>query len=38
MAYTFAQPKATERRTAQYFEMLGHRGISQDGWYAVTLP
>ena len=25
MAYTFAQPKATERRTTQYFEMLGHR-------------
>ena len=22
----------------QYFEMLGHRGSYQDGWYAVTLP
>src|SRR5262245_30412039 len=36
MAYTFADAKAASRRTLQYFEMLGNRGIYHDGWTAVT--
>ena len=36
MAYTFADAKAPSRRTLQYFEMLGNRGIYHDGWTAVT--
>lgn len=31
-----ADPKAKLARGAQYFEMLGHRGIYKDGWKAVT--
>jgi arylsulfatase len=31
-----ADPKAGVARGAQYFEMLGHRGIWSDGWKAVT--
>jgi arylsulfatase len=31
-----ADPKAKLARGAQYFEMLGHRGIWADGWKAVT--
>ncbi|MGV8997004.1 MAG: arylsulfatase [Parvibaculaceae bacterium] len=31
-----ADPKAKLARKAQYFEMLGHRGIYKDGWKAVT--
>jgi arylsulfatase len=39
MAYTFAPAAAAEpsRRDAQYFEMMGHRGMYVDGWKAVTL-
>jgi arylsulfatase A-like enzyme len=33
---TFADPEARLDRGAQYFEMLGHRGIWMDGWKAVT--
>src|SRR5206468_3033193 len=33
---TFADPDARLERGAQYFEMLGHRGIVKDGWKAVT--
>ena len=36
MVYTFNDPKAQERRTTQYFEMCGNRGIYSDGWMAVT--
>jgi arylsulfatase A-like enzyme len=36
MAYTFGDAKAPSRRTLQYFEMFGNRGIYQDGWTAVT--
>lgn len=32
----FSDPKAKLTRGAQYFEMLGHRGIWKDGWKAVT--
>ena len=33
---TLASAKATPARAVQYFEMLGHRGIWQDGWKAVV--
>ena len=36
MAYTFNDAKAPSRRTLQYFEMFGNRGIYHDGWTAVT--
>jgi arylsulfatase A-like enzyme len=35
-AYSFDDPKAADRRTTQYFEMLGNRGIYHDGWMACT--
>lgn len=31
-AYTFADAKAPERHTQQYFEMLGNRAMYKDGW------
>jgi len=36
MRYTFDDAKAESRRTLQYFEMFGNRGIYHDGWTAVT--
>jgi arylsulfatase A-like enzyme len=36
MVYSFASPNAGERRTTQYFEMFGNRGIYHEGWTAVT--
>lgn len=36
MAYTFDDPAAPDRRTTQYFEMFGNRGIYHNGWSAVT--
>jgi len=36
IAYTFADANAPSRRTLQYFEMLGNRGIYHEGWTAVT--
>jgi arylsulfatase len=36
LAYTFDEPDAASRRPAQYFELMGHRGIWADGWKAVT--
>ena len=37
LAYTFDAPAdGTTRKTVQYFEMLGHRGIVHNGWKAVT--
>ncbi|MEW6250454.1 MAG: arylsulfatase [Planctomycetota bacterium] len=36
MLYTIADPAAQSRRTTQYFEMFGNRGIYHDGWTAVT--
>ncbi len=40
MLYTFdaAQARAPSRRRTQHFEMLGHRGIYHDGWFANTTP
>ncbi len=36
MRYTFDDAGAADRRTTQYFEMVGNRGIYHDGWTAVT--
>lgn len=36
MAYTFDRPDAPTRKHAQYFEILGDRGIWHDGWKAVA--
>ncbi len=37
MNYSFEDPKAEDRRTVQYYELFGNRGIYADGWTAVTL-
>ncbi|MCK9543627.1 MAG: arylsulfatase [Novosphingobium sp.] len=37
LAYSFAEPRAPERHTVQYFELFGNRGIYADGWKAVAL-
>ncbi len=37
MAYTFDDAKAKDRRTTQYFEMLGNQGIYHDGWMASAI-
>lgn len=36
MLPTFANAGAPERRTTQYFEMLGNRAIYNDGWMAAS--
>ena len=36
LARTLSSADATPARSVQYFEMLGHRGIWQDGWKAVV--
>ena len=36
MAYTFDAPDEPTRKGVQYFEMMGHRGLYEDGWKAVT--
>lgn len=36
LRYSFDDPQAPDRRTTQYFEMIGNRGIYCDGWTAVT--
>jgi len=36
MLYSFNDAKAADRRTTQYFEMFGNRGIYHEGWTAVT--
>jgi arylsulfatase A-like enzyme len=36
MLDTFTEAYAPSKRKTQYFEMLGHRAIWQDGWVAVT--
>jgi arylsulfatase A-like enzyme len=40
MAYSFdkANADASSKRTTQYFEMGGYRGIYREGWYACTTP
>ena len=36
MVYTFARAKAPGRKSTQYFDNNGSRGIYHDGWYACT--
>jgi arylsulfatase len=36
MLYSADAPKAADRRTTQYFEMFGNRGIYHQGWVACT--
>jgi arylsulfatase len=36
MLYSFDDGDAKSRRTTQYFEMMGNRGIYHDGWMATT--
>ena len=36
MLYAAADAKAADRRTTQYFEMFGNRGIYHSGWVAAT--
>jgi arylsulfatase len=36
MRYCFDDAEAPERRSTQYFEMVGNRGVYHDGWTAVT--
>jgi arylsulfatase len=36
MAYSFADATAPGRKTTQYFENNGSRGIYHDGWYAAA--
>jgi arylsulfatase A-like enzyme len=36
LRYTFDEPDAPERRTTQYFEMVGNRGVYHEGWLAGT--
>ncbi|MGR9475968.1 arylsulfatase [Rhizobium leguminosarum] len=40
MAYTWDKANATapSKRTTQYFELIGNRGIYHEGWYANTTP
>lgn len=38
MVYTWDDAKAKGRRTTQYFEMFGNRGIYHEGWFACTTP
>jgi arylsulfatase len=37
MVYTFANAKAPDRHTTQYFEIFGNRAIYNDGWLARTI-
>jgi arylsulfatase len=37
LVYSFDDAKAKERRTTQYFEIAGNRGIYHDGWFARTI-
>jgi arylsulfatase len=36
LAYTFSERSAPTRKSVQYFEILGDRGIWQEGWKAVA--
>ena len=36
MRYSFDDADAPDRRTTQYFEIVGNRGIYHEGWTAVT--
>src|SRR5262249_42136773 len=36
MVYTFDSAAAPDRRTVQYFEMMGNRAVYKTGWMAAT--
>ncbi|TNJ41247.1 arylsulfatase [Tamlana fucoidanivorans] len=36
MVYTFNNPETKTTKGAQYFEILGSRGVYHDGWFAGT--
>ena len=36
MVYSFDDANAPERHTKQYFEIIGNRGLYEDGWLART--
>src|SRR5207302_1581292 len=36
LAYTFADAKAKGRKSTQFFDIMGSRGIYHDGWFAGT--
>jgi arylsulfatase A-like enzyme len=36
MVYTFGDPAVPSRKSTQYFENNGSRGIYHDGWFAAT--
>jgi arylsulfatase A-like enzyme len=36
MVYSFDDPKATDTRQIQYFEMFGNRALYKDGWIATA--
>jgi arylsulfatase A-like enzyme len=38
MVYSWDKAKAPSTHKTQYFEMVGNRGIYQDGWVAATTP
>jgi arylsulfatase A-like enzyme len=38
MAYTFDKANAPSTHHTQYFEMMGVRGLYQDGWMLSTVP
>jgi arylsulfatase A-like enzyme len=37
MLYTFENPEAESTHKTQYFEIMGNRGIYNDGWFAGTI-
>mmetsp|Transcript_122067 Transcript_122067/g.379995 ORF Transcript_122067/g.379995 Transcript_122067/m.379995 type:complete len:805 (+) Transcript_122067:82-2496(+) len=37
MVYTFNNASAEGRKSSQYFEVMGSRGVYKDGWFAGTL-
>jgi arylsulfatase len=37
MLYSFDKPDAKSPHKTQYFEIMGNRGIYQDGWFAGTI-
>jgi len=37
MNYSFDNASAKDKRTTQYFEMIGNRAIYHDGWFAGTI-
>jgi arylsulfatase A-like enzyme len=38
LMYSFDDAKAPTRHRTQYFELVGNRGVYEDGWIACTTP